>query len=37
VQVHYASNEATLKVTVPANVAEIGQSMAEQMPTQTVT
>ncbi|MDQ3785674.1 MAG: hypothetical protein M3422_00325 [Actinomycetota bacterium] len=38
VHVHYATNEATLKVTLPAddviNVAEIGQTMEEKMPTQ---
>lgn len=38
VQVHYASDEATLKVTLPAddviNVAEIGQTVEETMPAQ---
>lgn len=38
VQVHYATNDATLKVTLPADdvsgVAEIGRSVEEQMSTQ---
>lgn len=40
VQVHYATNEATLKVTLPADdlsdVAAIGHTVAEQMPMQVV-
>ena len=39
-QVHYTTNEATLKVTLPAddvsNIAEIGQIVEEQMPPQEI-